>query len=190
VLGEYRSQEVAGSSPASSIKVPACAGVAFTAPATRAVRQVSSSATGRQTRSRPPHTAARAACPGRRAAPARFSRAGRRRDERSKQFRELAAGDLRSQLGAVVGFGEQVSVGVEGDARARVADDAADLRDVEPQVDDQVAGERVPQVVEAQPRLALLVEPRAARAHPRSSSARISARAAPPLRPGARTASS
>jgi hypothetical protein len=40
-------------------------------------------------------------------------------------------------------------VGVEGHARAGVAEDAADLNDVETDVDDQVAGEGVAQVVEA-----------------------------------------
>jgi hypothetical protein len=39
-----------------------------------------------------------------------------------------------------------------------VAEDPADLRDVEAQVDDQVAGERVAQVVEAQPRPAAILQ--------------------------------
>jgi hypothetical protein len=43
---------------------------------------------------------------------------------------------------------EQVRVGIERDRWARVPQDAADLGDVEPQVDDQVAGEGVPQVVD------------------------------------------
>jgi hypothetical protein len=47
-------------------------------------------------------------------------------------------------------FLEQVCVGVEGHAGAGVAEDGADLGDVESDVDDQVAGEGVAQVVEAQ----------------------------------------
>jgi len=46
---------------------------------------------------------------------------------------------------------EQMGVGVEGHARAGVAEDAADLDDVEADVDDQVAGEGVTHVVEAHP---------------------------------------
>ena len=48
-------------------------------------------------------------------------------------------------------FLEQVCVGVEGHARAGVAEDAADLGDVEADVDDQVAGKGVAQIVETQP---------------------------------------
>jgi len=40
-------------------------------------------------------------------------------------------------------------VGVEGHARSGVAEDAADLYDVEADVDDQVAGEGVAEIVEA-----------------------------------------
>jgi len=46
---------------------------------------------------------------------------------------------------------EEMGVGVEGHARASVAEDAADLNDVEADVDDQVAGEGMAQVVEAHP---------------------------------------
>jgi len=46
---------------------------------------------------------------------------------------------------------EEMGVSVEGHARARVAEDAADLNDVEADVDDQVAGEGVAQIVEAHP---------------------------------------
>jgi hypothetical protein len=51
---------------------------------------------------------------------------------------------------------EEVGVDVESDRRAGVAEDAADLAGVEAQVDDQVAGEGVAQVVgsEAAARLA------------------------------------
>jgi hypothetical protein len=58
---------------------------------------------------------------------------------------------------------EQVGVDVEGDRRACVAEDAADLADVEAQVDDQVAGEGVAQVVEAKRRPAAPVEAGASR---------------------------
>ena len=51
-------------------------------------------------------------------------------------------------------------VGVEGHAGAGVAEDAADLDDVEADVDDQVAGEGVTEIVEAHPP-AGPVEPRA-----------------------------
>jgi hypothetical protein len=46
---------------------------------------------------------------------------------------------------------EQMRVRVEGHAGAGVAEDAADLDDVEADVDDQVAGEGVAEVVEAHP---------------------------------------
>jgi hypothetical protein len=47
----------------------------------------------------------------------------------------------------VLGLREQVRVGVEREARPRMAEDAADLRRVEFDVDHQVAGERVSQIV-------------------------------------------
>ena len=58
-----------------------------------------------------------------------------------------AAGELRADIVGVGGLFEQVGVDVEGDARARVAEDAADLDDVEADVDDQVAGVGVTEVV-------------------------------------------
>jgi hypothetical protein len=61
----------------------------------------------------------------------------------------------------VAGLVEEVGVDVERDRDARVAEDAADLDDVEAQVEDQVAGERVPQVVEAKRWPPAAVEPRA-----------------------------
>jgi hypothetical protein len=75
-----------------------------------------------------------------------------------QQVGELAAGELSAYVGGVRRLLEQMGVGVEGHARPRVAEDAADLSDVEADVDDQVAGEGVAQVVEAQPLLAA-VEP-------------------------------
>jgi hypothetical protein len=48
-------------------------------------------------------------------------------------------------------FLEEVRVCVEGHARAGVAEDAADLDDVEADVDDQVAGEGMAEIVKAHP---------------------------------------
>jgi hypothetical protein len=50
---------------------------------------------------------------------------------------------------------EEVRVGVESHARARVTEDAAHLDDVEPDIDDQVAGEGVTEIVEAQVAVAI-----------------------------------
>jgi hypothetical protein len=51
----------------------------------------------------------------------------------------------------VARFLEEVRVGVEGHARASVTEDAADLDDVEADIDDQVASEGVAEIVEAHP---------------------------------------
>jgi hypothetical protein len=75
-----------------------------------------------------------------------------------EQHRELAAGELGADVGAVASLVEQVGIGVEGHAGAGVAEDTADLDDVEADVDDQVAGERVAQVVEPHSP-AVVVEP-------------------------------
>jgi len=66
---------------------------------------------------------------------------------------------------------EQVRVDIERDARSRVPEDPAHLSDVEPQVDDQVAREGVPQVVNPEPRQLLRLSPArsAARPSPRRS---------------------
>jgi len=61
---------------------------------------------------------------------------------------------LGADVGVVGGLFEEVGVGVEGDAGAGVAEDAADLGDVEADVDDQVAGERVAEVVETESAIA------------------------------------
>jgi hypothetical protein len=58
----------------------------------------------------------------------------------------------------VAGVLEQVRVDVERDRDARVAEDAADPGYVEPEVDDQVAGEGVAQVVEAKRWPAVVVQ--------------------------------
>jgi hypothetical protein len=74
-----------------------------------------------------------------------------RRESVRKEVREVALGELGTDIGAVARRFEQVRVGVEGHACAGVAEDAADLDDVEANVDDQVAGKGVAQVVEPDP---------------------------------------
>ncbi len=76
-----------------------------------------------------------------------------------EQLGEGACCHAGADVSGVPGVVEEVGVYVECDGDPCVAEDAADLRDVEPEVDDQVAGERVAQVVEAQRRPAVLVEP-------------------------------
>src|SRR6266508_1404064 len=68
-----------------------------------------------------------------------------------EQVGKLALGEFGTDVGAVTGFLEEMRVGVEGHAGAGVAEDAADLDDVEADVDDQVAGEGMAQIVEAHP---------------------------------------
>jgi hypothetical protein len=77
----------------------------------------------------------------------RLARGGVRED-----LGEAAGGHGRADVGGVARPLEQVGVDAERDRRAGVAEDAADLADVEAQVDDQVAGEDVAQVVEAKRR--------------------------------------
>ncbi len=60
-----------------------------------------------------------------------------------EQSGEIAPGELGADVVAVPRLFEQVRVGVEGHARPGVPEDAADLDDVEADVDDQVAGEGV-----------------------------------------------
>jgi hypothetical protein len=85
-----------------------------------------------------------------------LGRQGARLERAGEEVGELAVRELRANLGAVRCLREEVRVGVEGHARSGVAEDAADLGDVEADVDDQVAGEGVAQVVEAQAPLALV----------------------------------
>jgi hypothetical protein len=68
-----------------------------------------------------------------------------------EQVGEVAPGELGTDVVAVARFLEEVRVGVEGHAGASVAEDAADLDDVEADVDDEVAGEGMAQVVKAHP---------------------------------------
>jgi hypothetical protein len=71
---------------------------------------------------------------------------------------EAAVGHGGADVGGVARPIEEVGVDVEGDCGACVAEDAADLADVEAQVDDEVAGEGVAEVVEAKRRPAASVE--------------------------------
>jgi hypothetical protein len=79
--------------------------------------------------------------------PARHHRHVRSPFPAGEQPRERAGGHDRSDLVRVPRLVELVGVDVERGGRAGVAEDPADLRHVEPQVDDQVAGERVAQRV-------------------------------------------
>jgi hypothetical protein len=72
---------------------------------------------------------------------------------------EWAGGHAGPDVACVAGVLEQMGVDVERDGDARVAEDAADLGWVEPEVDDQVAGEGVAQVVEAKRRPAVVIQP-------------------------------
>ena len=76
-----------------------------------------------------------------------------------EQVGEWAGGHAGADVARVAGVLEQVRVDVERDRDARVAEDPADLGRVEPEVDDQVAGEGVAQVVEAERRPAVVVQP-------------------------------
>jgi hypothetical protein len=58
----------------------------------------------------------------------------------------------------MAGIIEEVRVDVERDRDAGVAEDAADLSDIEAEVDDQVAGKGVAQIVEAERRPLVVVE--------------------------------
>ncbi len=51
---------------------------------------------------------------------------------------------------------EQMRIGVEGHARPCVAENPADLGDIEANVDDQMAREGMPKVVKAQPPVAVV----------------------------------
>ena len=83
--------------------------------------------------------------------------AGRRRLG-LEQARERAGGHPGSDVARVAGVLEEVGVDVEGDRDARMPEDAAHLGDVETEVDDQMARERVPQIMEAKRRPAVVVE--------------------------------
>src|SRR5437870_9028733 len=72
-------------------------------------------------------------------------------DRNFEQVGEVALRELGTDIGPVACLLEQVRVRVESHARARVTEDAADLNDVEADVDDQMAGECVAQIVETHP---------------------------------------
>jgi len=67
-------------------------------------------------------------------------------ERRGEDGREVASCELGAEVGAVGCLLEEMGIGVEGDACAGMAEDAADLRDVEPDVDDEVACVGVSQV--------------------------------------------
>jgi hypothetical protein len=69
-----------------------------------------------------------------------------------EQLGELASRHSLAEFLGVTGVVEEMRVDVEGDRDPGVAEDAADLGDVEAEVDDQVAGKGVAEVVEAQRR--------------------------------------
>lgn len=73
-----------------------------------------------------------------------------RREAVREHCRERAVCKLGADVSVVCGLLEEMGVGVEGNAGARVAKDAAYLGDVEADVDDQVACKGVVQVMEAQ----------------------------------------
>src|SRR5829696_8855763 len=77
-----------------------------------------------------------------------------------------AGGHAGAAVACVTGVLEQVGVAVEGDRDAGVAEHAADLGWVEPEVDDQVAREGVAQVVEAKRRPAVVFSPASWAARP------------------------
>jgi hypothetical protein len=60
-----------------------------------------------------------------------------------EQLGEGARRHERADLLAVARLIEEVDIDLEGDRDARMSEDAADLRDVETEVEDEVAGERV-----------------------------------------------
>src|SRR5689334_2649724 len=64
-----------------------------------------------------------------------------------KEPTELTASHASADVGCVRRVVEEVRVRIERDARPRVTKDAADMGDVEPQVDDQVAGEGVAKIM-------------------------------------------
>jgi hypothetical protein len=74
-----------------------------------------------------------------------------RLDALREQVGEVALRELGADVRTMAGRLEEMGVRVEGPARARVTEDAADLDDVEADVDDQVAREGVAEIVEAHP---------------------------------------
>ncbi len=74
-----------------------------------------------------------------------------RPDPGFEQVGEVALRELGTDVGLVPCFLEEVRVGVQRHARSGVAEDGADLGDVESDVNDQMAGKGVAQIVEAHP---------------------------------------
>jgi hypothetical protein len=76
-----------------------------------------------------------------------------------EQAREWAGCHPGSDVARVAGVLEEVRVDVERGRDAGMPEDAAHLGDVESEVDYPMARERVPQIVEAKRRPAVVVEP-------------------------------
>lgn len=83
--------------------------------------------------------------------PARSRRTRDRLAGAGAQVGEVVPRKLCADVCAVPSLFEHMRVGIERHARTRMAEDAADLHDVEADVDDQMAGEGVTQVVKARP---------------------------------------
>lgn len=69
-----------------------------------------------------------------------------------EQLSEGASREEASHLAGMADLVEEVGVDVERGADPRMTEDAAHLGHVQPQINDQVARECVPEIVEAQPR--------------------------------------
>jgi hypothetical protein len=76
------------------------------------------------------------------------SRVGWRLEQRG----ERAGGHLGLEVLGVASVVEEVGVDAQGRGDLGVAEDAADLRDIQAEVDDQMTGEGVTQIMEAQRR--------------------------------------
>src|SRR5919198_563620 len=72
---------------------------------------------------------------------------------------EWAGGHPLSDLSCMPGVVEQVGVDARRDRRTAVSEDSAHLRHIEPEVDDQMAGEDMAKVVKAKWRPGLVLEP-------------------------------
>jgi hypothetical protein len=90
-----------------------------------------------------------------------------------EQLGEWAGGHAGPDVACVAGVLEEVCVDVERDCDAGVAEYVADLGHVESNVDDQVAGEGVAQIVEAKSRPAVVVQPGALGGAPEDTAADV-----------------
>lgn len=76
-----------------------------------------------------------------------------------EQLRECTLREETPDLVGVANLVEEMGVDVERRAHLRVPENAADLSDIQAQVDDQVARERVPEIVKAQAGPGSVIEP-------------------------------